>query len=211
MTNMPQKTPLSSTDDAISYGATWPGYGSDTILDGGGIMLGYSWSVGYAAGFRFPGCVIPVGATITSATISLCSNAADSASLDVTVWGHDSDSSAAFSATTNTETGAPGYRTRTTASVRNNVGTTPWVAGTYYDFDATSVVQEICSRSGRAETFNLSLLVFPTDTSGTWGAVNRREVRAIDGYSDVARLNVSYTVAGGIPVTQQHLLTQGIR
>lgn len=211
MTDMAQKTPLSSTDDVVSYGSTWPGYGSDVLLDGGGILLGYTWSSGYAAGFRFPSCVIPVGATITSATLSLCSLVADSAPLDVTVWGHDADSSAAFSATTNTETGAPGYRTRTTASVRWNVGTAAWAAGTYYTTpDIASVIQEICSRSGRSETFNLSLLVLPTDTSGTWGAVNRREVRAIDGYSDVAHLNVSYTVSGGAGgIVVQHMQCMG--
>jgi len=205
-----------SNRDGHSYGSTWPGYdGSNLTYESVGIEG--DWNSYVAGGVSFTGVDIPANATITAMTLTVKASADSSVHCDVTIAGHDHANSPAFADTTDPDSGRPGCRTLTAEGtrVRWNVGTTAWTAGTKYTTpDLSPIGQAIIGKSGWARNNSMTFIFVPTNSAAK--PDHAGPCRYFDSYDKTGNvsgveLSVTFTVAGGIPVTQQHLLTQGIR
>lgn len=124
------------------------------------------------AGVRFTTMVIPQGSTILSAVLRVVASDTVSAGVvNALVYGHDSDSAAAFS----TYADFMG-RPRTSASVAW-AAIAAWTTGTSYDSpDLTAIIQEIVSRPGWVS--GNAMVLFVQNNSSTLGAY--REFAAYD-------------------------------
>lgn len=185
-----------STDDGRTAGTTWPGEGT-ALLNGTNIRMGAAPTAFYGFGARFTTVPIPNAATINTASVSLILATTSDISLDVALYAHDNDDSATFANTTNTETGGPGYRTRTTATVRWNVGGTSWSANTWYASpDISTVIAEVVARGGWASDNDLSVLINNYSTSLP-GSNTYRAPDAYDATGNVRgpKFNCTYTAA----------------
>jgi hypothetical protein len=134
-------------------------------------------TVQQTVGIRFTGLAIPPGATITSASIQLTADEAQSVSTSLSIRAQASDTAPTFT----TATGNLSSRPRTTAAV--GWSPAPWTVGAagadQRTPDLTAVVQEVVSRPGWASGNALAFLV-----TGT----GHRTADAYDGGSAVAPL-----------------------
>ncbi|MGI9597441.1 MAG: metallophosphoesterase family protein [Acidimicrobiales bacterium] len=105
-------------------------------------------------GLRFTAVDIPVGATITRATLRFTADESDSVATNLTVAGHDIGDAQAFGGP-----GAVSSRSRTSASVAW-LGIEPWSRGGGYESpDLRSIVQEIVDRGDWRSGNAMALIV----------------------------------------------------
>jgi hypothetical protein len=103
------------------------------------------------SGFRFTSVLIPQGTTISYAELRIKAQfKVGTGRLKAIAYGIDEDNTADFSSN-------PFGRTKTTANSTRDVS--PPEIGTYFEFDVTSLVQEIVNRAGWASGNNLGILV----------------------------------------------------
>lgn len=211
MTTMSTIQVAASADDGYSMNATWPGIGF-TSITGGVARLGAAPTEFYAFGARFLSVPIPQGATINSASLSLkVYNLGLATQLDVTIFGDAHDDAAAFAATTDTATGSPGYRTRTTPNARWNVGTATWTAEAWVSTpDLSPIVQARVDSSGWAENNDLAFII--ANTATTLPAANEyRTVYCWDTAGNVsgAKFDCTFTTGSGAASILHHLVIVG--
>jgi len=211
MTTMTQSAVADGADDALSSGTTRDGVGSWYGATGNYIYIGADSYGFYAAGLRFP-MNIPKGAKINSASISVYAAEAAANACSFTLHGQLHANSPAFPASDSSDpvSGSPGYRTRTNNGIVWDAasGLTSWSANTLYTSpDLSAALQEIVNLPDYAAGNSIVWLILNTGSS--LGDLRRAINMFESGYP--ARFDATYTVPGGIPVTQQHLLTQGIR
>lgn len=136
---------------------------------------------------RFPGLAIPIGATITAATLTLRSTAglSGAGTAKRLIYADAADNSAAV-ATRNDGVG----RTKTTANVAWDVSV--WTSTTdYTSADIKTVIQEIVNRAGWVSGNAIQLLLIDNGTPNDLFA----KFMSRDGSSSTcARLTISYTV-----------------
>ncbi len=150
-------------------------------------------------GYRFTSVTIPPGSTITAATLDLEVYSGSFDDPDVTIYADDSDSAAAFVASSNNISGRTATTATTTwtdSSIGTGIKTTP-------DFAAT--VQEIIDRGGWASGNAIALI-----TKGNSGSSALR-TRAWDaGTGSPAALSITYTApsSGGQPPRTMHQFNQ---
>jgi len=181
-----------STNDAFNRGGIHPGTGSYSAT-GANNNIGANSFFFFLVGARFTNVTIPQGSTITAASLQVCANANDSTQLDVTIAAENADSPGAFAGTTHEPYQA--YNSKTTATVRWNVGTASWTAGSWYaSADLTSVIQEIVNRAGWASGNAIVLVVYNTSTSLP-GGNQFRVIRMWDyaGNASGMKLGITYT------------------
>lgn len=212
MTTMTQIAVAAGADDAVSAGTTRDGVGSGYDQTGSIAYIGADWSVFRTVGLRFQNVTIPKGATINSASITIYSAAAQTNACSFTLYGQLHANAPAFPASdsSNTTSGSPGYRTRTNHGTVWNAasGLTDWESLLPYTSpDLSAELQEMVNLPDYAAGNSVVWLLLNTGSS--LGDLRRSICMYEIGYP--ARFDATYTVAGGIPVTQQHLLTQGIR
>lgn len=209
MTNFSAQV-AASLDDGWSYGATWPGYGTNDLSGTYGLMGGGT-TYFCAFGCRFT-VNIPKNATIQSANLSVLCHENVSAATDVTIFTDPVDDAAAFSTSSSTTSGSPGYRSRSADSVQWNIGTASWVAGTWYDSPSVSaLLQTRVDGAGWASGQHVAFLLLNTSQSMPAG-YNRRKLRCYDysGNASGPKLEVSYTVGGKAAIFHAHFQVQGI-
>jgi RHS repeat-associated protein len=144
----------------------------------------------YTSGLHFGGLSVPAGSTITSAALTLTSDASASAYDATLVTGEAADNAGDFTSDTFTTFNA---RTRTSASV--SWTPTAWTSGTSYTSpDISSVVQEVVNRSGWASGNALNLFWGEDPANAGWGGTNDRlSAYSYDGSSsNAASLHVEY-------------------
>lgn len=118
--------------------------------------------------FRFLGVGVPQGATVTSAQVEMRADDANSESTDLTLFGEDADSAAAFVEQSNDLSN----RVRTSALVAWQ-GVSNWKKNTQYlTPDIAAVIQEIVDRPGWASGNNLAILIRSDDLDGKRLAVS---------------------------------------
>jgi RHS repeat-associated protein len=146
-------------------------------------------SYDYRSGVRFRAVGVPVGASITSAYLTLTSDTTQSTIPATTIKGEAADNPSDYANDNHTTFLA---RARTTAS--QSWTPSAWVSGTAYTSPSvSSVVQEIVSRPGWASGNALALFWEAAD--GVWGGSNNRlSAYSYDGNSTKgAGLSISYT------------------
>ncbi len=142
-------------------------------------------------GLRFKNMTIPVGATITSATITFTSNSNASDATSLTLSAEAADNPTAFSGS-NSDLSS---RTATSASVAWS-SVTAWTRGTAYASpDVSTIVQELVDRAGWASG---NAMVFFVEGTG------HRDAQAYEADPTAApELQVTYTVASGTLVSSR--------
>jgi type IV pilus assembly protein PilY1 len=128
--------------------------GADVYLDSSDLELVEDGSV-QEVGIRFNAVQIPNSAEIQSAYLEFTAKDATSDSTSITIYGHDTDNSSTFGATSNKISS----RTKTVAATSwPNIGS--WNAGvTYRSPDITAIVQGIVNRGGWAAGNGLSFII----------------------------------------------------
>ena len=156
---------------------------------------GYMWAgeyYGYPAhmGFRFDNLVIPKGAQIDSAVISICRTVNDIQSAITGGWyAWDHDDAPIFVNGGN----EPNNVTKTTAYVAQNYSP----GGVQYiDTTITSIVQEIKDRPGWATGQAINFIWFSTTTSGSNDYLSFNDY--YENANLAARLYIEYTIYGNI-------------
>ncbi len=204
-----------SLDDAIGAGSTRDGTGAYDAT-GGPQYLGADYSYFRCAGWRFQNVAIDQGAgdAILSAYLSLCAYETISNAFDLTIHGQAVDNAPAFPASesTNTTSGSPGYRTRTTENYRWYSGSdlTAWTAGNWYTTgNIAPVIRPIINRSGWVK--NNSLVLLGLNTGSSLGDYRRKVYTRDQGAAYGAKLDITLQDGAKITLVAQHLLTQGIR
>jgi len=142
----------------------------------------------YHAGWRWV-TTVPQGATINSATLKLRARDALTgalANIHLAFFGNDVDSAGDWTSTTLVPTTMP----PTTAKV--DYDPVAWVPDDYYNFDITSVVQEIVSRGGFSGTLAVALM-----NDGTTGDNSLSFYRFGDGDTESGKITIDYTAGGG--------------
>jgi len=197
-------TIASGADDAVSNlpDEGWPGVAE--LVDAQKSIGPGWWEFGWprftppiqnpsCGGLRFLNVAIPAGSTITAATLELYFNGILQGSPTTRVHADDHDNSAAWGNTTNTATGRPGYRTRTTAHVHWTYGAWGSTPGWKTSLSLVAVIQEVIDRAGWASGNALSLMLLANDES--WPGANKvawfKTIEA--GATYAARLNITYT------------------
>lgn len=166
-------TVSSNTDDA------------DELSDGTVYVTdGSSFFSSTRVGFRFQNVNIPVGATITSATLEVFSNSGGDTSFSVDLTAQDADNPATFATTANNLTSRP----ITSAQTLWSTGIVTYTVGqSLVSPNFASSIQEVINRGGWAS--GNSLVVLTTFNSGDKGIFKR------SGSTTYApRLHISYTV-----------------
>lgn len=147
------------------------------------ITVGYYTASGSSQdyhGFRFQSTRIPQAATILTASFSCfahtgsgCGGSSNTTNaMFMKIRGESVDNCAAWASGTNTLTGSPRYRIRTTAGVDWDVpsgASQQWSTGLLLNApDATSVVQEIVNRPGYAAGNSTGLIVDHDAAAGAY-------------------------------------------
>src|SRR3990172_477914 len=150
------ETVVASADDANS---TWNGGGatfSQFSSNGLGLRAGRLGDYRYYAGIRFQTIPIPVGATITSATLSLSST--DVGTPNINVFGNDVDDAAIYS--------DPGNRIKNIVKTTAVTNKANWVNNAVNTVTVTSIVAEILARAGWASNNDIAFGFFNAATAG---------------------------------------------
>lgn len=186
------KQVAASADDVNEDGATFDTT-SATVWLGNGQSTTASF-----AGFRFTGVTVPKGAVVSAARIEFYSTASQWISLNLSLGADAADNSAAFSATSK-----PSQRTLTANVIASSTNVS-WSANAWYNFDVTSVVQQIVNRAGWQSGNALSVIV-----KGTSGAYARKFVQSFDGSAaNAPRLVVTYTASSTpVPTATQTVIS----
>lgn len=155
-----------------------------TVVTVGGASLTLGGATRYA-GMRIPGVSLPVGATVTSASLTLTAAATDATYSDLQIRGEAVDSAAAYTAA------ASDISSRNMTVASTQWIPEGWTAGTAYESpDISAVVQEVIDVSGWAQNNPVNLIV-----TGT--AASSRTVDAFEaGLSDAPLLTIDYEYAG---------------
>lgn len=154
-------------------------------------------------GFRFQSADIPQGATILSAAFkpfahsgSGCGGSANTTNqLILKLRGADVDNCAAWASGSNTSTGSPRYRTRTTAALDWDIpsgASQQWSTGLEITTapDITSIIQEIVDRPGYSAGNAIGIIV---DHDGATGAYWRYFATTTADPSYAAKLQTTFT------------------
>jgi hypothetical protein len=193
-TDMAEEQVAASTDDAYSYGATWPGTPSIN-LTAAYVQLGSSTTNYACPGWRWTPPV-PQGVTISSASVSLRANQSNAGNVTSRWYAEDVDNAATWAS--DHRPAVEAYAARTTASVQ--WAQTGITAGTWYtSSDIATIVQEIADRPGWVASNGFALVA--VQTSGDLLNVLYRISSWDENSAYGAKLNVSYTVpTAGLPM-----------
>lgn len=147
----------------------------------------------YWVGFRFLAVAVPQGATITSATLTLKKDAAQSvAGTWGVLKGVNADTTAAWTTTD------PSVATKTSQSVTI-------VDGATQNYDVAAIVQAIVNRAGWVSG---NALGFAGDPTGATGLMAWIDYDAST--TNCAQLSITYTTGGGGTVHQGALAISGV-
>ncbi|WP_210396388.1 PilC/PilY family type IV pilus protein [Motiliproteus sediminis] len=146
-------------------------------------------------GLRFNEIMVPQGATITSATLSMTAESNNAASATLTFQGEAADQSAPFEEANGNISG----RSKTSATVGWTGAPAFNANSTYTSPDLTSIVQEIVNRGGWCGGNSLSLFITGNEL---------RDLKSFENNIDeTATLNITYntaTVPNGACVYNQY-------
>ncbi len=175
MARAPTVKPAASSDDGyIDPSNIW--------LDAINVTIGRVEGQECVGGVRFTNVVVPKGAIITAAVITVKCNLADANAITFTMEGEDTDDAATFTTRANFV-----GRTKTTAAV--DYVSPAWVLDTEYTLpDISTIIQEIVQRAGWAS--GNDIVIFFTRKSGTVA----REFYSWDygTHGDCAKLVIDY-------------------
>lgn len=182
-----------STDDAIEYGSTYPGYGYGFYTDRWnefGASSHYFWH----SGQRFQTIPIPQGATINSATLSYrCAQNTIDQPADAEIACEDVDDSQTFGSGHKPH---DAWNQRTSNTARWQTGS--WTAGNWYDSsDVSAPVQEVINRTGWSSNNDLTFIIYNRSSSKP-GTYELQDANCYDNSASYApKFNCTYTAAGG--------------
>lgn len=165
------------SDGSTTYAAQWSNFGR--------VSSGVTWNTGWI----FQGLVIPIGATITSATIAMIPNAnRTEATVNVRIWGEAADNPAGFVDLTDFQTRVANV----TTAYANWDAIASWTGGqTYTSPNFSNVVQEIVNRAGWNS--GQSIGIFIKDNGSSNGAYRNVYTRDATHTTNLSVLTVTYT------------------
>lgn len=183
---MSEEQTAASSDDALSYGGTFPGTGTLNTTTTSH-PIGYDGMSGsyYLFGARFTP-PLPDDATITTATLSICSNTTISADTTWKIAGESTGNAATFSSG---HTPYSAYQSKTASNVIWSIGTSTWTAGEWYTSpDISTPVQAVVDNASWTSSNGMVLIVY--DSGG-----NYRYARTYDYSGNVSgpKFNATYT------------------